>query len=66
MQKYLPELSVGVCQGVGGSFDVLAGVVRRAPKLMRRLHLEWFYRLLSQPGRVLRQTALPRFTVLTQ
>lgn len=62
MEQYLPQLPhVRVCQGVGGTFDVLAGHVRRAPALFRKLHLEWFYRLASQPQRLLRQTALPRF-----
>lgn len=61
MDQYLPRLRVKVCQGVGGTFDVLAGRVRRAPLLWRRLHLEWLYRLLAQPRRLLRQTALPRF-----
>ena len=62
MERHLGELEhVRVCQGVGGTFDVLAGRVRRAPKVFRDLHLEWFYRLASQPRRLLRQTALPRF-----
>ncbi|NEV65436.1 WecB/TagA/CpsF family glycosyltransferase [Thiorhodococcus minor] len=62
MERHLSMLqSVRVCQGVGGTFDVLAGQVRRAPSLFRRIHLEWLYRLLSQPKRLIRQTALPRF-----
>lgn len=62
MERYLPYLpQVRVCQGVGGTFDVLAGRVQRAPATFRKLHLEWFYRLMSQPRRLLRQTALPRF-----
>jgi len=61
MEKYLPELCVKVCQGVGGTFDVIAGHVRRAPWLFRQLHLEWFYRLLAQPTRIARQSALPLF-----
>ena len=61
MEKYLPLTNVKVCQGVGGTFDVLAGNVKRAPFLFRKLHLEWFYRLVSQPKRLLRQTALPKF-----
>ncbi|MEB3205845.1 MAG: WecB/TagA/CpsF family glycosyltransferase [Vampirovibrionales bacterium] len=40
--------------GVGGSFDVWAGVVRRAPQLMCALNLEWLWRLLSQPFRIRR------------
>jgi N-acetylglucosaminyldiphosphoundecaprenol N-acetyl-beta-D-mannosaminyltransferase len=61
MARYLPQLSVKVCQGVGGTFDVIAGRVRRAPKFFRSLHLEWFYRLASNPRRIRRQTALPLF-----
>ena len=61
MARYLHSTSINVCQGVGGTFDVLAGNVRRAPALWRKLNLEWAYRLLSQPSRLLRQTALPRF-----
>lgn len=62
MERYLPQLSgVRVCQGVGGTFDVLAGAVQRAPLAFIRLNLEWLYRLLAQPSRMLRQTALPRF-----
>ncbi|MCP8617486.1 WecB/TagA/CpsF family glycosyltransferase [Salirhabdus salicampi] len=41
----------GLFMGVGGSFDVLAGVVDRAPKFWIRLNMEWFYRLVKQPFR---------------
>lgn len=61
MTRYLPLLNVKVCQGVGGTFDVIAGRVKRAPLMFRTLHLEWFYRLLAKPNRILRQTALPLF-----
>ena len=64
MEKYLPQLNIKVCQGVGGTFDVLAGKVKRAPLLFRMMNLEWFYRLASQPKRLLRQTALPKFVYL--
>ncbi len=50
--------------GVGGSFDVIAGDVLRAPAVWRRLHVEWFYRLLSEPSRWRRQLALPYFVLL--
>ena len=46
-----PELRVPVAIGVGGVFDYLAGTVPRAPALMRRLGLEWLYRLIKQPWR---------------
>lgn len=57
------ELKVPVAIGVGGSFDVLSGTVRRAPQWLQRLHLEWLYRLLSEPRRWRRQTALPLFVL---
>lgn len=61
INRYLPHIKVKVCQGVGGTFDVIAGRVKRAPLLFRLIHLEWCYRLLSQPSRIIRQTALPMF-----
>ncbi|GAC1333579.1 MAG: WecB/TagA/CpsF family glycosyltransferase [Candidatus Dormibacteria bacterium] len=50
-----------VAMGVGGTFDYLAGRTRRAPPLMRRLGLEWLFRLVTQPWRARRMLALPRF-----
>jgi N-acetylglucosaminyldiphosphoundecaprenol N-acetyl-beta-D-mannosaminyltransferase len=48
--------------GVGGSFDVWAGLVRRAPRWMQRMHLEWLYRLFREPWRWRRMAAaLPWF-----
>jgi N-acetylglucosaminyldiphosphoundecaprenol N-acetyl-beta-D-mannosaminyltransferase len=61
INTYLPQLKVKVCQGVGGTFDVLAGVVKRAPPAWRKVHLEWLYRLLAEPSRWRRQVALPSF-----
>lgn len=58
------RLRVPVAMGVGGSFDVLAGRVRRAPAWVRRVHLEWLYRLLMEPRRWRRQLALPHFAML--
>lgn len=52
--------------GVGGSFDVYAGGVRRAPTAMRRVGLEWLYRVYQEPGRLWRRYAgdAPRFAWL--
>ncbi len=61
IDRYLPALNVKVCQGVGGTFDVIAGRVKRAPASVRRIHLEWLYRLAAQPTRIGRQAALPLF-----
>ena len=44
--------------GVGGTYDVFTENVKRAPAAYRRLNLEWFYRLISEPKRIFRQTNL--------
>jgi N-acetylglucosaminyldiphosphoundecaprenol N-acetyl-beta-D-mannosaminyltransferase len=49
--------------GLGGSLDVFAGQVKRAPKAFQRLGLEWFYRLCRQPSRIGRMAKLPLFLV---
>lgn len=61
MSTHLPALKVKICQGVGGTLDVIAGNVRRAPPAWQAMHLEWAYRLLREPQRLLRQMALPKF-----
>jgi len=50
-----------VSMGVGGSFDALAGLNKRAPKWIQNLRIEWLYRLVKQPQRFKRQLVLPRF-----
>jgi N-acetylglucosaminyldiphosphoundecaprenol N-acetyl-beta-D-mannosaminyltransferase len=60
----LAPLGVGVAIGVGGVFDYLAGRIPRAPTWIRRLGLEWLYRLVRQPWRWRRQLALPQFVAL--
>ncbi|OOB79412.1 MAG: N-acetylmannosaminyltransferase [Epulopiscium sp. Nuni2H_MBin003] len=57
----LPNIKIVV--GVGGSFDVMAGKVKRAPKMFRSLGLEWFYRLITQPTRAKRMLVLPKFLI---
>ncbi len=47
--------------GLGGSFDIYAGVKQRAPRLFLNYHLEWFYRLLKEPTRIGRQITLIKF-----
>ncbi len=59
--KHKDKLNVKLCIGAGGSLDVIAGTVKRAPKLFIKLNLEWFYRLLKQPSRIGRFAALPKF-----
>lgn len=53
--------SVKICLALGGSLDVYAGNVKRAPKIFIKLGLEWFYRLLCQPSRLGRMMKLPKY-----
>lgn len=55
--------NVQVFQGVGGSFDVFSGTVKRAPKMFRKTGTEWLYRLMTDPSRIKRQMNLPRFLI---
>jgi len=64
LAAHLRETGCGVGIGVGGSFDVLAGRIERAPEPVRRLGLEWLYRLAKEPRRWRRQLALPHFVWL--
>ncbi len=59
-----PHLDVPVCMGVGGSFDVLSGRKKRAPVWMQKTGMEWSYRLVREPLRIFRLSALPRFMAL--
>jgi N-acetylglucosaminyldiphosphoundecaprenol N-acetyl-beta-D-mannosaminyltransferase len=63
-----PRLRSKLAFGVGGSLDIIAGKVKRAPVFWQRLNLEWLHRLLSQPSRWRRQLILPVFAykVLTE
>lgn len=53
-----------VAMGVGGSFDVFSGKVRRAPRLFQRMHLEWLWRLGQNPKKIGKVMLLPRFVLL--
>jgi len=64
LARNLQATGCGAGIGVGGSFDVISGRVKRAPLIWRRLRLEWLYRLIREPQRVRRQLALPYFVWL--
>lgn len=55
------HLAPKVYQGVGGSFDVISGHIKRAPVAFQKLGLEWLYRLMKEPWRWKRQLILPKF-----
>lgn len=52
INKYLDEMNVPFVMGVGGSFDVVAGITKRAPKWVQRIGMEWFYRFIQEPRRL--------------
>lgn len=61
--KYRNQLKPRILMGIGGSFDVLAGKMERAPKWMQEASLEWAFRLYKQPSRFMRMLALPKFVL---
>lgn len=60
----LGQLEIPFLMGVGGSFDVEAGVTVRAPLFWQKAGVEWLYRLLKEPRRITRMGYLPRFAWL--
>lgn len=50
--RHLPKFQKGVFIGVGGSFDVLSGMKKRAPQIFIKLNLEWLYRIMNEPQRI--------------
>lgn len=61
INKYRGRLKVKVAIGVGGSLDVWAGTLKRAPVFFQKTGLEWFYRLIQEPSRYKRMRILPLF-----
>ncbi len=64
LMKELKENHPALYMGLGGSFDVYTGKTKRAPEFWLKMHLEWLYRLISQPTRIKRQIHLIRFAYL--
>ena len=67
VHKYLDQVGIPFVMGVGGSFDVVAGVTDRAPKWMQDHGLEWFYRFIQEPGRLWKRYIVgnAKFVLLT-
>lgn len=59
--KYMDRLPCNVFMGVGGSFDIIAGNLKRAPKWMINIGLEWLYRVAKEPFRIKRLSTIPKF-----
>ena len=63
MAENVSKLDVRLMAGLGGSLDVFAGNVKRAPEAWQRLGLEWLYRLIKEPRRIKRMIKLPLFVL---
>ena len=66
IKAHRDSLGCSVLIGVGGTLDVLSGQVRRAPRIMRLLRLEWLWRVLSNPSKISKVMLLPRFVRLVR
>lgn len=61
IDKYKDRLNAKVAIGAGGTLDVFAGTVQRAPEFYQKHGIEWLYRLIKQPSRFVRMLSLPKF-----
>ncbi|MBU3114599.1 WecB/TagA/CpsF family glycosyltransferase [Clostridium lacusfryxellense] len=64
ISKYMDRLPCKIFMGVGGSFDIIAGNVKRAPKWMINLGMEWLYRVSKEPFRIKRLSSIPEFILM--
>lgn len=64
IEKIINSSNIHIFMGVGGVFDILAGELKRAPKWMISLGLEWLYRVIKEPFRIKRLIAIPKFLIL--
>lgn len=64
LDQNMKKLSCQLCIGVGGTFDFIAGIQKRAPKWVQNIGMEWLYRLIREPKRFPRQTSILKFIFL--
>lgn len=64
IERMRKKANVGVFIGVGGAFDYIAGVKKRAPRFLQKMGLEWLWRLMLDPARIWRMRVLPIFMIL--
>lgn len=64
IKRYMQEMGICVAIGVGGSFDVFSGKVKRAPVWIQNHGLEWLYRLIKDPSKISKVSVLPKFLMM--
>lgn len=64
-EKFIAKLDgiTSMSIGVGGSLDVISGNLKRAPKWVQKIGMEWLYRLIQEPSRIKRQMVIPKFLI---
>ncbi len=55
IHEHFDKLDVNIAIGVGGAFEVAAGLIKRAPNWMQKSGMEWFYRFINEPKRLFRR-----------
>lgn len=63
INEYANKLNSKLIIGNGGVIDIISGDMKRAPDIFIKLNLEWFYRLITNPSRIARQMAIPKFLI---
>lgn len=63
ISRNMDKLNTSILIGAGGSLDVLADAVKRAPEVWQKMNLEWLYRVIKQPSRIPRIMVLPKFII---
>lgn len=63
INEYANKLNSKLIIGNGGVIDIISGDMKRAPDIFIKLNLEWFYRLITNPSRIKRQLAIPKFLI---
>lgn len=63
IDTYMKDIDAKIFVGVGGSFDVYSGLLKRAPIVYQKAGLEWLYRLIQEPKRIGRMSKLPKFII---
>ena len=63
MDKYKETINVKIAIGNGGAIDTIAGIASRAPLLWQKIGMEWLYRAITDPKRIPRLIAIPKFII---
>jgi N-acetylglucosaminyldiphosphoundecaprenol N-acetyl-beta-D-mannosaminyltransferase len=63
LAKYQEQIGYRIGMGIGGSLDVLSGQVKRAPRVVQALRMEWLWRVILNPKKISKVATLPKFAM---